>query len=337
MFFSSHISYHYDNIKMHLYKNLHDESVGVGTYMIYIGLILCISIVIVSIAYQIGKHFFWRAFDVRSDKSKFMIRDLHKKLKDEDIWFLNKSKHETISVQSEDGFRLQGYAIPNNTNTWIILVHGYIGRSEDMIPAAKRFYDLGYAVLLIDLRGHGKSEGDVIGFGALDQVDLTLWCDFLRNERDAKQLILYGVSMGAATVMMKADTSDQDIIAIIEDCGFTDLHSQLHVIVKKIVPKVPSGFLIACLQLVLKHKAGYKLKDANPIIHVQNATKPMLFIHGERDGFIPIAMMEELYKVCPTQKKVLRIEKGRHAMCALYSPKEYWEGIEAFLHEVLAS
>lgn len=86
--------------------------------------------------------------------------------------------------------------------------------------------------------------------------------------------------MGAATTMMTAgeDTPDQ-VVAFIEDCGYTSVwdifSSELKL--RFGMPKFP---LMYTANLFASTKAGYSFKEASALDQVKNCKKPMLFIHG---------------------------------------------------------
>lgn len=299
--------------------------------MLAISILIIIVIMIIS-CYIIGIYFFHKAIDAHSDKP-FISINQHKTLTDDDKWYLKQKQVKHLELITQDQCKLHASEIRNQGNQWVIIVHGYMGRLEDMLPQARAFYERGYNILLPDLRGHGRSEGDVIGFGALDHVDLLAWCDRLMHQ-GAQSILLYGVSMGASTVMMCADDTKYPFQAIIEDCGFSNLRGQLAHIVKQMVPHVPSSFLIFCLSLVLKRKAGYRIEDADPRVAVSKTTVPMLFLHGDRDNFIDISMMEELYALCSSRKEKVSIPGGRHANNNKIRPQLYWESMDHFLDNI---
>ena len=107
-----------------------------------------------------------------------------------------------VEIISKDGLKLVGYEIKarQNSNIWVIAVHGYMGSGTDMIQYVEKFRSYGYNGLIIDLRAHGRSEGQYIGMGWLDRYDLRMWIDKIIEENKNCKIILYGISMGASTV-----------------------------------------------------------------------------------------------------------------------------------------
>jgi uncharacterized protein len=124
---------------------------------------------------------------------------------DDRAWLNNQSLEE-LEIHSADGLRLRGYylkAEPNTLKT-AILAHGYCSRGKDMAEYCRLFCEkLGYNILIPDDRGHGLSDGNYIGMGWPDRKDYLLWIDaVIRKTGSQTPIILYGVSMGGATVLM---------------------------------------------------------------------------------------------------------------------------------------
>lgn len=88
------------------------------------------------------------------------------------------------------------------TDKTVIVVHGFGQDKRRMRPYAYLFHKLGYNVLLPDNMAHGESEGQLIGYGWNDRLNLIRWAELLVEENPQSQLVLYGLSMGGATVMM---------------------------------------------------------------------------------------------------------------------------------------
>src|SRR5690606_19801958 len=124
---------------------------------------------------------------------------------DTDIdWLLNNSNYSDEYITSFDGLKLHAYKVINKTpsNKWAITVHGYTSEGLNMSSYAKKYYDMRYNILIPDLRGHASSEGDYIGMGWDDRLDIISWIkSIIKNDKNA-EIVLHGVSMGAATVTM---------------------------------------------------------------------------------------------------------------------------------------
>ena len=82
--------------------------------------------------------------------------------------------------------------------------HGYTSEGlNDYTSIAKFYLNQGFSLMVVDERAHGKSEGTYIGFGCLDRYDALQWMEYVveRLGEDC-ELMLHGISMGAATVLM---------------------------------------------------------------------------------------------------------------------------------------
>src|SRR5699024_1489438 len=108
---------------------------------------------------------------------------------------------------SLDGLILRASCIEATqpTKRIAILAHGLGHAREQMIPWAKTFHDWGYTVLMPDARAHGDSEGHTIGYGWPDRFDYNGWINQVIATYGADcEIVLLGISMGAATVLATA-------------------------------------------------------------------------------------------------------------------------------------
>ncbi len=97
---------------------------------------------------------------------------------------------------------LYGRYYPGSKGT-IIMVHGLLSSMGEFYDYPEKFSNEGYAVLIIDLEGHGRSEGK-IGFESVEKniENIKRWVEYLKkNGMLKKPLILIGHSLGAATVI----------------------------------------------------------------------------------------------------------------------------------------
>lgn len=127
-------------------------------------------------------------------------------------------KAEDVWLTTEAGVLLHGFVVVQELSApWILLVHGYRGQASHMAKYMDHFLSKGYNALAVDLRGHGQSQGKYIGLGALDKDDIRLWIRWINTFNCDAPIILFGTSMGAATVLLYGGFYGDSISAIISD------------------------------------------------------------------------------------------------------------------------
>lgn len=242
-----------------------------------------------------------------------------------------------VEIISKDGLKLVGYEIKarQNSNIWVIAVHGYMGSGTDMIPYVEKFRSYGYNGLIIDLRAHGRSEGQYIGMGWLDRYDLRMWIDKIIEENKNCKIILYGISMGAATVSMTTgEELPKEVKLAIADCGYTSVWEEFAVHLKKILHVLPFPLLYVA-SFMSKMFVGYGFKEASTIKQLKKSKTPTLFIHGKKDKFVPFSMLDKIYKSAQCEKEKLEIEEAAHAESCNINPEKYWGTIEKFIEKYI--
>lgn len=256
------------------------------------------------------------------------------KTNEEGIKWLEEHSNE-VEIISKDGLKLKGYEMKTNKNCniWVIAVHGYMGRGTDMIQYVKQFQKYGYNSLIIDLRAHGESEGEYIGMGWLDHYDLELWIDKIIEDNKNSKIILYGISMGAATVAMATgDELPKNVKLCIADCGYSSVWDEFSVHLRKIIHIYPSPLLYVG-SIMSKMCIGYGFKEASTIKQVKKSITPTLFIHGKKDKFVPFYMLDKIYNNANCRKEKLEIDNAAHAESANANPEKYWKTVEKFIKE----
>ena len=251
-----------------------------------------------------------------------------------DSVYQNHAVRDTFVVMPS-GYK--AYAIylyaPKPTDKTAVVVHGYKVRAEGMLHIAYLYnHDMGYNVLLPDLYGHGESEGDHIQMGWKDRWDVIRWSEVADDIFPHTQQVLHGISMGAATVMAVSGEKTPDYVkCFVEDCGYSSVWDEFAAQLKEQFG-LPSFPLMNTTSELCKLKYGWSFAEAQQIEQVRKSTKPMLFIHGDKDDFVPYRMLQPLYEAKTKGKKSIFIAKGSiHAMAYRDHHEEYTQKVKEFL------
>lgn len=251
-------------------------------------------------------------------------------------WVLSHPNLEHLYTTSKDDLNLHNYVLNNESSQkWVIVVHGYTSEAIKMSTYAKNFYEMGYNIIMPDLRGHGQSEGDYIGMGWDERLDIIDLVNNIVSQHPDSEIVLFGVSMGAATVMnVSGEILPTNVKAIVEDCGYTSTWDEFTYQLKSMYNLPPFPILHGA-SLISRMKAGYGFRDGSPIEQLQKSVTPTLFIHGDEDGFVPYSMLDKLYAVSPVEKEKLIIQGAEHAEAHETNPTLYWSTVKSFLEKYL--
>lgn len=252
-------------------------------------------------------------------------------------WLIKDSNYIDTYITSSDNLKLHAYEVKNENKTdkWAIVVHGYTSEGKLLSSKAKHLYNMGYNVLVPDLRSHGSSEGDYIGMGWDDRLDIIDWINYIVKNNPNSEIALHGTSMGSATVLMvSGEKLPSNVKAIVADCGYTSVYDEFSYQLKQLF-NLPAFPIMNFSDVVTHIRAGYCLNDASAINQVKKSTTPILYIHGDKDDFVPYYMMDELYNATNSEKEKLTIEGGEHANSDLVNPKLYWSTVNSFLEKYI--
>ena len=220
----------------------------------------------------------------------------------------------------------------------VIAVHGYNSYGMfDMSSVVPFFRGMGYNVIIVDDRAHGKSEGKYIGFGWLDRMDVLNWCRYAK-ERFGKncEILLHGVSMGAATVLMTCGESalPRQVKGVIADCPFAGAYEEFGYMMRSNY-RIPGRPLLYFASMVCKLRAGYTFGQCSTIRAVKNIRIPVLFIHGTKDTFVPPYMTKRMYKACRSKQKYLYLcPEATHCYSAFQDMDTYVRHVTDFVYNI---
>ncbi len=129
---------------------------------------------------------------------------------------------EEVALSSADGVNLTGWWIPApGAKGSVVMVHGLNRSRIEMVRRAPFVHQAGWNALLVDLRHHGASGGDTTTFGVKEKGDVEAAVRLAR-ERSPGPVVAWGVSLGAASVVLAA-AEDPEVAGVICDSSYLSL------------------------------------------------------------------------------------------------------------------
>ncbi len=240
--------------------------------------------------------------------------------------------HREVCITSFDGLKLYGNYYEYEAGAPVeLMFHGYRGTAErDLCGGIQRCFALGRNVLIVDQRGCGKSEGNVISFGINESRDLLAWINFIRTDlgEDVK-IILTGISMGAATVMIAAGLDlPSNVVGLLADCGYTSAKAIICKVVRDL--HLPPPLVYPFIKLGARLFGRFDLEEFSPIESMRRCRLPIIFYHGEQDDFVPCEMSRENFEACTAQKRLVTVPKAGHGLAFLLDQEAYLKELDDF-------
>ena len=234
--------------------------------------------------------------------------------------------------------QLAGWYVPHDSRrAALVMVHGKDGsrtneQNHRNVEFLAALHQQGFALLAMDLRGHGQSSDARFSFGVHESRDVLGGVDYLTSQGYSRsQIGLHGVSMGAASVLLAA-AQDPQVQAVIADCGYADFgrlmrrewHRRTH------LPSVvmPAARLVARLWL------GTDVLSVRPIDKVPQIKAQVLFTHAADDTLIAPSDSQEMAAQLPGSTLWIQ-PKAQHAAGFDADPAAYTEHVAQFFAKTL--
>ena len=252
----------------------------------------------------VGNLFYNSILNIKKINTKnidILERDVYARyVRESQSCFQSLKKHsdmEEIYIMSKDHVKNHAYYFANSGHKWVLLVHDYLRDSTSLAILGKYYHDMGYHVLLVDLRCHGKSGGTFLSLGKWESLDVASFIAYILKKDASSSIILHGVSLGAVSIFLSLRFSfPKNVCAIVSD----------------------------------KIRTGVTLWNISALKEISKNTLPTLFIHSKDDDFVPSIMSKALYLENPSFKELYFLE-GDHGLSFLQSSTAYKKILSSFL------
>lgn len=245
---------------------------------------------------------------------------------------------ETVGITARDGVPLRArYYHTADGAPLEIQVHGYRGSAiRDFCGGAPLGMSHGHNILLVDQRAHGASGGSAITFGVKERFDVLDWIDYaIARFGSSVSIGLYGVSMGAATVLMAAGLDlPENVRGVVADCPY----SSPEAIIRKVAREdmhLPPALAMPLIRMSARLFGGFSLRAASATEAVRRAKVPILIIHGEDDRFVPCGMSREICAANPDLVQLETFPGAGHGLSYIVDPERYKRLVAGFEKKIL--
>ena len=239
---------------------------------------------------------------------------------------IRKLKYQELWLESHNNYKLYGRYYHYYDNAPVILfAHGFRSTGiRDFVVAIPTLIKEGYNILVIDQRGHGKSDGNKLCFGELERFDILEWTKkIIELEGKDVKIFLFGLSMGAGSVLM-AESLDlpANVCGIIADSAYSTpietirevAQYQLH------VHKVIAGWMVYLAALLFAH---FNLNKTDCLRAIKDKHIPILLIQGDKDRLVPMWMCKEVVEAGGPMIQLEVFKETGHMLSSLKETERY--------------
>lgn len=198
----------------------------------------------------------------------------------------------------------------------VLALHGIRDSKRSLLSLGRRLAAAGFRAVLPDHRGHGRSTGKWLSYGAVESKDLVQ----LLNHLDSRGLLVQpvgamGFSYGAATAIQLAG-KDPRLKAVVAVASFTDLYrvvrSYIRFYVPVLGPLIPDSSIDEAVDKAGK-QAGFDPREASPLRAIRTSRARVLLIYGGQDRRIPADNGRDLHRAAPKLTELIVVPKMNHA------------------------
>ncbi len=238
--------------------------------------------------------------------------------------------YRDFELVTHSGLHIRGWWLVNDTaRGTVILFHGLTGNRQSCLAEAYAFYNQGYHALMIDLRNHGRSEGQSTSYGYRETEEISLAYEYaMRN--GLKNIFLWGSSMGASAIIKAVPEYSLHPRGIMLEAPFGSLQQHLRGRARTLgFPEQPFAFLVTGWIGLEKGFNAYRYRMSR---YGPSVTCPVLLQWGTRDALIGREENQEIYRSFgAVAKQLVEYEDAGHESFLQRDPALWKKRTEDFL------
>ena len=245
---------------------------------------------------------------------------------------------QNVTFSSRGGITIAARFFPGRAHATIILSHGYGDNQNQMLPWANFLNRAGYSVLTYDMRDRGRSGGDAVTLGALEQYDLISAVDYLTSRRDVDKARIgaLGVSLGGATTILAA-AQDRGIKAVVDDSGFADAPTVIANGFAYFIHLPAFPFALISVKMA-EWRAGVDVEKVRPVDKIGLISpRPIFIIDGLADKAVLPINSARNFAAAKEPQQIWWVQGAGHAQSRVVAGSVYVRRVVAFFRRYLGA
>jgi dipeptidyl aminopeptidase/acylaminoacyl peptidase len=243
--------------------------------------------------------------------------------------------YQDVTLTTADGVSISGWYVPGTQPNGIVLVHGIHANRAYLIPQAQLLAGAGYHLLLIDLRGHGRSGGKLLTFGYGEAEDVRAAVDYLLALPEVEQVGVLGHSLGAAAVIREA-AGDPRIKALAIQSSYSSLSDAAEDAFDNFTV-FPKQFFAPMIVALAEYRTQVDISQVDSARDLAlMPARPVLIIHSLDDNLFPFHHAEKMYEAARDPKQLWAVQGIGHINPMVGHEAEYRERVLRFFADAFA-
>ncbi len=238
--------------------------------------------------------------------------------------------YETFFIQSHETLEAWNIDVPNRKGI-VILFHGYSSSKDDLLPYSTAFNKKGYSTVLVDFMGSGGSSGNTTTIGFKEGRDVKEVFNIVKNKYPKDEIILFGPSMGAVSIMKAIEQFNLKPDKIILECPFGSMIATTKIRFEAMnLPSFPFAHMILFYGGI---QNGFNAFQHKPTEYAKEISVPTLLLYGAKDERVNKSEVEEIYQNLAGKKEFVILEKSAHEIYLNDDAQKWNEVIDHFLNQ----
>ncbi len=196
---------------------------------------------------------------------------------------------EDVWITTRDGVRLHAWFAPAETGVVTLFLHGNAGNITHRLPLVEIIPQAGSALLLLDYRGYGRSEGSPSETGLYADAEAGYEYLLARGYQPGS-IVVHGESLGTAVAVDLA--ARREVGAVVLQAPFSSASEMAGRLLPVVGPLV--------------------MRSYNTISKIPRVKAPLLVVHGDRDDIVPHEQGMKLFNAAPEPKTFWTVPGARH-------------------------